>query len=56
MTNHLKHGVVAVLAWLPVLAQAGAAPPVGKIPVPGVLGLIAVGGVAAVVAYRNRRK
>lgn len=56
MTNHLKHAAVATLAWLPVLAYAGAAPPIGKVPVPGVLGLLAVGGVAAVVAYRNRRK
>lgn len=57
MKNRLAAALTTALAFVPVLAQAGvAAPPIAKVPVPGVLGLLAAGGVAAIVAIRNRRK
>jgi hypothetical protein len=58
MNARLGIALAAAIAWMPLVAQAGLTvpPPEGTVPLPGVLGLLAAGGVAAIVVIRNRRK
>ena len=48
--------VTAVLVLPPAIAAADSGLDAGFVPEPGVLGLIAIGGVAAVVLARRKRR